>query len=74
MTFSASNSECVHLTITHKLYSLGLLHLNIQSVANHAIQQVTRAKYLGITITSDLGQLSTLLVLQTKLGHFYKGT
>ena len=43
ITFNAS--KCVHLTISHKLSPF---------TSNHAIQQFTSAKYLGITITNNL--------------------
>ena len=48
MTFNAS--KCLHLTITHQTSPLPSQY----SISNHAIQQVTSAKYLGITITNTL--------------------
>ena len=51
------------------------LHLNIQSVANHAIKQVTNAKYLGITITNNLSwseHINNIVNKANSTKHFYK--
>ena len=48
MIFNAS--KCVLLTITHKLSPPPSTY----SICNHTIQQVTSAKYLGITLTNNL--------------------
>ena len=48
MTFNAS--KCVHLTITHKTLPFPSQY----SISNHAIQQATSAKYLGVILTNNL--------------------
>lgn len=48
MIFNAS--KCLHLTITRKSSPIQSKYF----ISNHAIQQVTSAKYLGITITNSL--------------------